>query len=366
MKVAICGNPLIGSQLKDFLKTTDIEITHIIANEKNIGRGGQVTPKIISFLEFKQMESENLIDGVIIADDSRSIFTKHLVKLFKLHSIKNVGIVDFFLPPPTANPKEIIYWLDMDKGYIPHIESNIIDSCNLNCRGCTHFSAFFNDNDFYDIKDFKRDVRRISETVDLIRFLILGGEPLKKPDLAEFIEVARNYLPKTNIRIITNGLLIPSASQKVFDTMKKNRIALDITNYPPTSKILDRITDTLNKNQIAYRIGSVVQNFLLFFSLTNGHDPNQSRKVCTNDACRYMRDGRIYKCPIDGLVYRYAETFGIENFAKSTSIDIFASNFVSMLDMLDGEVELCGWCNEQNKIIPWQTSSHYVKEDWLY
>lgn len=45
---------------------------------------------------------------------------------------------------------------------MPHIELHISDKCNLNCRGCTHFSPLYNEigavfeEKIDDIKKIKR------------------------------------------------------------------------------------------------------------------------------------------------------------------------------------------------------------------
>lgn len=64
---------------------------------------------------------------------------------------------------------------------MPHIELHISDKCNLNCRGCTHFSPLFDDvgavleNKMADIKQLKKIFS------DILRIDVLGGEPLLNP-----------------------------------------------------------------------------------------------------------------------------------------------------------------------------------------
>ena len=90
-----------------------------------------------------------------------------------------------------------------------------------------------------------------------------------------------------------------------------------------------------------------------------------SRGVCWNDGCRFLRDGKIYKCPLDALSYRFAETFGIENYPKATGVNIYSPNFSSLLPMLDDNVELCHWCSKKVRQIDWEPSNNPKLEDWL-
>lgn len=183
----------------------------------------------------------------------------------------------------------------------------------------------------------------------------------------EYIKISRQYLPKSDLRIVTNGLLIPSTSQKILDSIRENNFFVSISNYPPTAKILDKIETVLNTNKILYDIrGSAAdKKFSVFLSINAGHNPMKTRAVCNNNNCRFLRDGRIYKCPIDALKFRLAERFGIKNFPASTSVDIYSPNFSSLFEMLDGNVEMCNWCGEKVRQIDWEPSNNPKLEDWL-
>ena len=100
-------------------------------------------------------------------------------------------------------------------------------------------------------------------------------------------------------------------------------------------------------------------------TLHAGNDPLKARAVCCNDGCRFLRDGKIYKCPIDALSYRFAEKFELKNYPKATGVDIYAENFSSLIEMLDGNVEMCGWCAEKVRKIPWEPTKKTKLEDWL-
>ena len=48
---------------------------------------------------------------------------------------------------------------------IQYLEHHIVDHCNLNCVGCSHFSPISNPW-FEDIEDFKRDFERLAELTE--------------------------------------------------------------------------------------------------------------------------------------------------------------------------------------------------------
>ena len=317
---------------------------------------------MISFFEFRRLVNASELDGVIIAENARSNFVKELVPILKFYEIPRVGVMDLNLP----NPFWPIHWLNTDKAYLPYLNSNLVDGCNLNCKGCSHFAPLFNQNEIYPLEAFRRDIRRLSQICDIISFRLLGGEPLLLKNIDEYIKITRQYFQKSNLGIVTNVLLLPAISKKIFDALRENNFIVYVTAYPPTIKILDNIKAVLNKNNILYNISDSIKNFGVCLTFHNGNDTQKSRRHCVgNDNCRFLRDGKLYKCPIDALKFRFEEKFGIEGLPTATSVDIYSSNFSLLLKMLDGDVEMCSWCSEQVPWLPWEKTNNPKLEDWL-
>lgn len=365
MKVAICGYPPLAAQLFDALKISGLEVTHFV-NDFISGRGEtsfnlpSTTPlQLVNFFEFCRLIESGTLDSLIIAEEGLYPFTKEVIKICKLYEIPT-SVINFW------NTLEQIYWLDGGKAFIPYMETNLIDSCNLNCRGCTHFANLFTNADFYALEDFKRDIRRIAETADVLRLRLMGGEPLLLKNLDQYIKIARKFLPNTALRLVTNGLMIPNAPQNLLNALRENQFTVDISLYPPTLKILDKIKSTLAENNIPIQdVTGEVKTFNVFLSLSGKHNSEKSRTVCHSDLCRFLRDGKLYKCPVNALSFRLAERFGLKDFPAATGVDIFAKNFPALLEQLDGNVELCSWCNETARQIHWSTENKPALTDWL-
>ena len=131
-------------------------------------------------------------------------------------------------------------------------------------------------------------------------------------------------------------------------------------------KILDKIVDRLAKNNLPYIVSNKsIDYFLKIMSLHAGHNPIESRKVCINDVCRFLRNGKIYKCPIDALKFKFAEHFNIKDFPLETGIDIYAKNFNSLLEQLNGNIEFCSWCSEKNETTNWESKNKPELSDWI-
>ena len=287
---------------------------------------------------------------------------KQILPLLKLYNIPKVIIIN----PSAPNLFNSFFALDADKSFIPYLETNIVDGCNLNCKGCTHFAALFGKDEIYPLETFRRDVRRLSQIADVYSFRLLGGEPFLLKNLDEYLRIAKNYLPKTWMSLVTNGLLIPSVSQKILDAIRENNFVIYISEYQPTMKIFDKIKEVLTSNGIRFLQPGAIKNYFgVFLSLHSGNDPLKSRSICFDDVCRFLRDGKIYKCPIDALSYRFVEKFGVKNYPRATGVDIYAQNFSSQIKMLDGNVEMCYWCSEHCRQIPWTPTNNPQLEDWL-
>lgn len=366
MKVAICGNPPLALQVQAGLQNSGIEFKFFIRDFVSMWGGGNLTVNLppISFFEFRRLVNAGELDGVIIAEDGRKDFTRIVVQACKLYEIPKVGIMDltFF------SPLFPIHWLDTEKAYLTQLETNIIDGCNLNCKGCAHFAGLFKTNEVYNLETFRRDMRQLSQVCDVATFFLLGGEPLLLKNLDEYMKISRQYLPKSDLRVVTNGLLVPSVEQKTLDAIRENNFFVSISNYPPTAKMLDKIKNVLDANKIRYQVRKAVEDkggFNVFMTFSARNNPSKSRAVCCNNTCRFMRNGKIYKCPPDALSYRFAERFGVKNFPKATGVDLYASNFASLIPMLNDNIEMCHWCSEKVRQIPWETSNKPKLEDWL-
>ena len=312
----------------------------------------------VNFFTLRKLVNERKLDGLIIAEIDPAVVTQ-IVKVCQFYEISNIGCL------MNNNSFESIYWLNTSKTFLYSLETNLIDSCNLNCKACSHFSNLFDDECFYSLENFKRDVRQLSECADLVNFYLLGGEPFKLKNLDEYIEIARDFLPHTNLCVVTNGLLLQSTSQEILDSLRENKIQLEITLYPPTEKIADKISDILEKNQIPFNFRPKVTYFNSFLTLRGGHNPIRARAVCHSDVCRFLRDGKIYKCPVDALSFQLVKKFGIKNFPRAVGVDIYAKNFNLMFEQLNGNVELCFWCNEIVRPVDWQVERKPKLSDWV-
>lgn len=60
----------------------------------------------------------------------------------------------------------------------------------------------------------------------------MGREPILPPNLNEILKITRKVLPRTNLTIYTNGILLSEQKESIWKTCKKYNIGIAISPYP--------------------------------------------------------------------------------------------------------------------------------------
>lgn len=196
-------------------------------------------------------------------------------------------------------------WGDM---IMPHVELHISDKCNLNCKGCTHFSPLFDEVGAV-LSQKLDDVKKLKKLFsDIFRIDILGGEPLLNPELKDYVVELRKELPKTFIQIYTNGLLIPKLSADVLKTIHDYNIGISISEYYPTHQMIGKITECLDYYHIRYRIAEY-DGKKLFNTPISISSKSKYPQKCISDGCITISDGLISRCPTLMYINKFNEYF---------------------------------------------------------
>ena len=219
---------------------------------------------------------------------------------------KKINIVDervlYFDSESYEQLKSYIDSIDLSLPFLNYLETNVVDHCNLNCKGCAHFSNIYYNN-YVDLADYERDIKLISQKFNVYYFRILGGEPLLHPNFSELLNISRRILPNTKIVVVSNGLLLDKLDEKVIKSFVDNNIIISISLYEPTSKKIDKILNILNTNKITYLINDdffspiePIKKFQTRLTLENNNNGDKVSKECIGRFCRFLRDGKIAKC----------------------------------------------------------------------
>lgn len=243
--------------------------------------------------------------------------------------------------------------------------------CNLNCKGCAHFSPL-SPAQFPDFDELERDFARLSELfAGRCNYVcLMGGEPLMNPRIEDYCRMARKYFPVGDVQIVTNGILLLKMPDSFYETCREHKISIHVTPYP--IKLNDKaIRRRCKQHKVEYHhyweqvskdeffryvideTGSqdMVENFI------NCHDANN---------CVFLYKGRMYPCGCGTHFRIFNEHFnaGME-LTDEDSVDIYKvkSAWELLLDLAK-PVPMCRYCvmSGRKECFTWGHSKKDKKE----
>lgn len=295
---------------------------------------------------------------------------------FKANGIKRIRIVPVFVMQYGIDifQDEVMYEkytksINLDQNVnLTYLETHVTDICNLKCRGCMHFSNLATEANEPDVVSFEKDMKRLSEMFHHIFIIrLLGGEPLLSKHLEEYIKIVRKYFPLSELRIVTNGLLIPKMSVQRSQVVRDNYVAMDVSPYPPTIDRIDDIMAFLDEHEIPYgTIADKLTSFRKSISLKSTNEVEKSMEICGSKHCHFLRNGYIAKCPLAFFIEEFNQRYD-ENIPSTERFNIYEDLDASDLKKkLDGASELCKYCPDHAEFIEWKvTHNDAERSDWL-
>ena len=251
--------------------------------------------------------------------------------------------------------------------YLSYLEIHLADHCNLNCKGCGHFSPIA-EKRFADLNSFERDMKQLQRLFSTIhKVVLMGGEPLLNPHIDSFITATKASFPKSDILVYTNGILLPQMPEKFWSTCRSCSVGIAITIYPPLKKKESALIQLVKDNGLRVFVHSVT-SFHAFYNRKGDTDPLTGFKRCRNRWYTPMlREGKIYICPKAATMSYFNKKFGL-NVPRTGFVDIFAPglNGWDVKDELNKASATCCHCTLGWNVVPvfpWATSKH-VLQDW--
>ena len=109
---------------------------------------------------------------------------------------------------------------------------DIVDHCNLNCKGCGHFSPLA-PKSFLDIETFETDLRRLNVLLngEIFCLELMGGEALLHPQLEDFLRITAKYVSGEK-NLCTNGVLLSTLPNRIYQLCAQTGITICVTMYP--------------------------------------------------------------------------------------------------------------------------------------
>lgn len=228
---------------------------------------------------------------------------------------------------------------------LPYLEFHINDHCNLNCKGCSHFCPLVNEEKFTDYNQFEKDIQRLKELIQYIKIIrIMGGEPLLNKELDKFINITRKMYPFSDIRVVTNGILLPSLSDDIWNCMKENDVGFDISAYPAVYNNINSYVKIIQEHSVKLNGILHVSSFTPILH-TKREVPFDNTRNCT---CYNLHEGMISSCPMT-FYGKYFNKYFEKNIPfESGNIDLYEVGLTGkkLIEKLNQPFELCKYCNQ--------------------
>ncbi len=252
------------------------------------------------------------------------------------------------------------------KPALAYLELHLADHCNMNCKGCGHFSPIA-EKRFADLNEYKRDMQQLQKlfsTICIIR--LMGGEPLLNPQIEEFLFATRSAFPKADIQIATNGILLAQMPESFWKACRDCSVGIDITIYPPMKQKESALIQLAKANGLKVRTHSVTF-FHAFYNKKGDTDSKAAFERCRMKYYTPMfRDGKIFICSVPATLDVFNKQYGLE-VPITGFVDIYTPGLTGwdVKEQLNKAATTCCYCTigwENTPVFPWETSKRALSE----
>ncbi len=251
---------------------------------------------------------------------------------------------------------------------------HLADHCNLNCKGCDHFSPIA-EAKLADLDSFKKDIKRLGELCGGVakRVNLQGGEPLLHPLAIEFAVFARECFPIGQILFTTNGLLLEKQDEVFWKKCAQYNISIEITKYPINLNY-ENINELAQKYGVScefYGSSDITEktSYFIPLDLTGKQDviPNFEKCFHANN-CIMLKEGRMYTCTVAANIEHFNRYYGTSvELSEQDSIDIHSVESLNEItEFLAKPIPFCRYCNVNGREFghTWGQSKKEISE-WL-
>ena len=252
------------------------------------------------------------------------------------------------------------------KPVLPYLEMHLTDHCNLNCKGCTHFSPIA-DRLFANINEFKSDVQQLSRLFSNIKAIrLLGGEPLLHPKIADFISYTRALFPNSKIHIVSNGILLPTMNQEFWESCRQNSASIHLTIYPPFLGEEPTWIKLAKSNRVIIK-SSKASNFFAMINSKGNAEVQKGTKQCVFPFSAMVRQGKFYSCWVPALVHYFNQQYGSaipnKDYINIKDPMITGWDLLTESERSTITCKYCTFCWKNTPNFPWAKSTR-DRSDW--
>lgn len=357
-KIALFGAGKIGRLVFELLRKDDVSVDFFIDNDPEKA-GTRILD--IPVYSLDDLKSDRSYVVVLAAFYYREMLSQlYQAGLLNLTAAVFCGESRFF---QEDRKTEQLHRIDSSgKVVFDILEVDIVRSCNLKCKHCSHFSPYR--KGIYETEEIVEWFRSWSPKLRPQFLRILGGEPLLHPDLETILLKAKEYWPDSQIQLITNARRLEAMPDSLFDALKSTDAEIEISRHLDNDLEKQYVAAALTKIDQADLRCYVAESFLTWNTLyridsegrpePHGSNAEKAFRVCTVPACRSINGNRFHRCTIIANAYA-AYTEGVLDAAwdflareKFLDPDCSAEDILQHLN--SGPYRSCTMCPEKDEL----------------
>ncbi|MDO5394981.1 MAG: 4Fe-4S cluster-binding domain-containing protein [Bacteroidales bacterium] len=196
------------------------------------------------------------------------------------------------------------------------LEFILTDYCNLNCKGCTHYSPLAA-KEFADLSRLEASMQHLGRTcaTGIRDVYLIGGETLLYPALPEAMQALRRNFPTQDMYIFTNGIMLERMDDRFWEAVRNTDCIIAITRYPINFNY-QHAEETCRLNGARVRIFADRADDSPFFRFALDPLKEQNGRIshfkCYNNGCISVIGSRVYPCSISGCVSHLNKACGTD------------------------------------------------------
>lgn len=324
--------------------------------------------KVCSVYDVVGMYSQGTVDAVLMDGTLKLELLERLANELIALGMKGqdilVAVPEFYEDPGSHNIRAF-----QDYHCLPYIEYHVVDHCNLNCRGCVHFSPLVEGEEFAEYEQVESDLCQLKKLVPYIEEIhILGGEPLLNKELWRYLELTRRVYPYAQIWVVTNGLLLKAMDERLVSSMKENDVGIVVSLYEPMYGTIQQTMEEVNARGLRIVVTEAIDKFAYAFDERGGHLSGVQRINCK---CPNLYKGKLSLCPMIAYMDYFERAFGKETNVEHGRIDIYDPKltFKKLQERLGTPIDVCDNCMfvsaEDAVSMKWMQAGQIKYEDYV-
>ena len=250
------------------------------------------------------------------------------------------------------------------------MEIHVAEHCNLNCKNCSMFCGLVETCDFPCYQEFEEGIKQLKNFFPHIKkFRIIGGEPLLNPELDKYICLIRNVYPYTDIRLISNGILVTKMSDQLIQTIIDNDVTFIVTQYISLKHSIDEINRFLSKTGIRYIVTEAVLEFQKIYNALGDSDIDENFYRCHwKGSCATMYGTKIATCYVPFVIHYFSDKFNLA-IEETGKIDLMEEGLTAqeIIKRMHTPFDMCRYCAPKGNWTEWERlpdKNNTTIQDW--